>query len=255
MREPLLMRAIGASDAAPVANRPPAAAPTAQLPPHLPGHLPALVPADAAVRGTAGHGGSDGDMPRIGPNAITRVAEALHAQLGDAAADAVFATAGLSGYRQRPPEAMVDERHVIALHRALRASLDADTTGAIARDAGWRTGDYLLAHRIPRPVQMVLKVLPAGWASRILLAAIGRHAWTFAGSGVFTAHGGHPSRFSIAGCPLCRDSRSTRMSPSCAYYAATFERLFRELVARDARVTEIACEATGASACTFEARW
>ena len=51
-----------------------------------------------------------------------------------------------------------------------------------------RTGDYLLAHRIPKPVQALLKRLPAPLAARVLLAAITRHAWTFAGSGRFEAH-------------------------------------------------------------------
>jgi len=49
---------------------------------------------------------------RIGPNAITRVAEALNARFGSAVD--VFADAGLAHYLAAPPEQMVDEREVIA---------------------------------------------------------------------------------------------------------------------------------------------
>jgi divinyl protochlorophyllide a 8-vinyl-reductase len=44
-------------------------------------------------------------------------------------------------------------------------------------------------------------------------------------------------------------------APVCDYYAATFEGLFRALVHPAARVVETECEACGAPACIFEARW
>ena len=37
--------------------------------------------------------------------------------------------------------------------------------------------------------------------------------------------------------------------------AATFEHLFRQLVHRDTRCTELSCEARGDDACRFELRW
>jgi divinyl protochlorophyllide a 8-vinyl-reductase len=100
---------------------------------------------------------------------------------------------------------------------------------------------------------VLLRVLPAPLASRILLKAIAGSSWTFAGSGTFSAQAGHPVRISIAACPLCRDV--TADEPICDYYAATFERLFRVLVSRHARVTESQCQAMGADACIFEVRW
>jgi len=210
---------------------------------------------------------------RIGPNAITRVAEALTARFGADCAAQVFAAARLQQHLVTPPAEMVDERDVMALHAALRGRLGAADARAIARDAGLRTADYLLGHRIPRPVQGLLKLLPAPWASHLLLRAIGGHAWTFAGSGRFSSRGGRPTTFAIAGCPLCRPAapaaspalaaaadgsaarRPADPSASCAYYAATFERLYRVLVARRAVVTETACEAHGAPACCFVIRW
>lgn len=192
----------------------------------------------------------------IGPNAITRVAQVLPAWRGTAYAEQLFERAGLRRYWHRPPEQMVREDEVRALHGALREALPAEEAAAVSRAAGRATADYLLAHRIPRPVQRLLKALPASLAARVLVAAITRHAWTFAGSGEFSAP---PSRndarvlLQIRGNPLCRGLRSG--VPACDYYAATFERLFQVLVHRDARVRETACEACGDEACRFELRW
>ncbi|TDH63197.1 bacteriochlorophyll 4-vinyl reductase [Dankookia rubra] len=182
---------------------------------------------------------------RIGPNAITRMAEALPAD----AVDALFAEAGLAAYRRAPPAGMVAEREVAALHRVLRARLDRAAYAAAAWEAGLRTGDYLLANRIPRLAQGLLRALPAALAARLLCAAIRRHAWTFAGSGAFAARPGTPTLLSIAGCPLCRGAVSGQ--PACGYFAASFERLFSRLVHRRARVTETACAAMGDPACVF----
>ncbi|WP_198369324.1 bacteriochlorophyll 4-vinyl reductase [Roseomonas rosulenta] len=193
-----------------------------------------------------------GATGRIGPNAVTRLAESLDALRGHAETIAVFAGAGLRDRLAEPPERMVDEAEVIALHAALRARLP-DQAAAIATDAGRRTADYLIAHRIPRVIRLVLPRLPARIAARILLAAIGRHAWTFAGSGRFSVLHGRGARFAIAGGPLARGVQAP--APVCDYYAATFEGLFRALVHPMARVKETACEACGAPACMFEVRW
>lgn len=190
---------------------------------------------------------------QIGPNAVTRLAEALEARHGAGAAGPVFGRAGLAHRLAVPPEQMVAEEEVIALHAALRASLPPAQAEAVAADAGRRTAEYLLAHRIPRPMRALLPRMPARLAAWVLLKAIGGHAWTFAGSGRFAMLPGFPVRFSIAGGPLARGVRSA--VPVCAYYAATFEGLFRALVHPAVRVRETACEASGAPACIFEARW
>lgn len=187
---------------------------------------------------------------RIGPNAIIRMAEALRVEVGAEGTAQLFEAAGLAHYLAEVPQHMVDERDVIALHRVVRRELGLDRTAHVAREAGRLTGDYVLAHRIPKPAQYLLRILPRALARRALLAAIGRNAWTFVGSGVFSAETGPVVRITIANCPLCRDEQAAR--PLCDYYAATFERLFRELVARDIVAREIACQAQGDPACVFE---
>jgi divinyl protochlorophyllide a 8-vinyl-reductase len=195
------------------------------------------------------HGDGPADPSRIGPNAVTRLAEAL----GPTRADRVFGAAGLSHRLADPPGSMVPEAEVTALHRAARAQLGEDAADAASREAGRLTALYLLANRIPRPLQAVLKRLPAGLAARILTGAIGRHAWTFAGSGRFRVLPGTPMRLEVAGGPIPRAGAAGH--PVCGYYAATFETLFRALVSPRTQVAEVACEAMGAPACVFELRW
>jgi divinyl protochlorophyllide a 8-vinyl-reductase len=179
--------------------------------------------------------------------------EALCAELGSAPTAALFGRAGIEVYLRDPPQHMVDETQVTRLHAVLNAQLAPDQARRIGRDAGARTGTYLLENRIPRPVQRLLRILPAPLASRLLVAAIGRHAWTFAGTARFRAHGARPVWFRLDACPLCRGAVAS--TPCCDFYAGCFERLFRALVAPTARVTETACAAAGAPACRFEVLW
>jgi divinyl protochlorophyllide a 8-vinyl-reductase len=187
---------------------------------------------------------------RIGPNTILRVHQAMEAGGNPAQIRQVFETAGIAVYLERPPSQMVDEREVTALHQALRDVLGLEQARAVGRDAGRLTGDYLLANRIPPFAQAILKVLPAPLAGRLLIKAIERNAWTFAGSSVFTYSAGRSFHLSLAGCRLCVGAVSE--VPLCDYYSAAFERLFRELVAPQARVTEVQCQAQGYPACLFD---
>ncbi|BAM91862.1 4-vinyl protochlorophyllide reductase [Bradyrhizobium oligotrophicum S58] len=206
------------------------------------------LPRAAAV---SGHG--DHAAGRIGPNAIIQTAEALRLLLGEDTTRRVFAVARLDGYLSVPPAGMVDEAEVIRLHGALRTVLDDETARAVATRAGQLTAAYLLAHRIPSAAQRVLRLLPARLAGRALTRAISAHAWTFAGTGTFTARPGRPTLYEISHCPLCREHHGDHAV--CDFYAATFETLFATLVHPNAHAREIGCEATGAHACRFEVDW
>lgn len=187
---------------------------------------------------------------RIGPNAVIRLAEALDALESKAVTKRLFIAADLESYVHSPPQAMVPEDDVTLLHRHLRHDLKPTRAATVSWLAGQRTADYLLANRIPRPVQRLLKLLPARLAAFILLKAIGAHAWTFAGTSRFTWRMGHPITLTFEDCPLCRGDHAGE--PCCSYYAATFERLFRELISSKTDVRETACIAMGGEACRFE---
>ncbi len=190
-----------------------------------------------------------GAAGRIGPNAVTRLAEAL-ADMEDGGAERIFASAGLLRYLDHPPAEMVPDEDVARLHAALRQELGHERAAEISDRAGRLTADYLLAVRIPAFSQLILGRLPSRLALRVLLKAIGRHAWTFAGRGRFGwRREGRNFVLSLAGGPLSRDA--TADAPVCAYYAATFERMFQVILRRPVAVLETACEATGAPACEF----
>jgi divinyl protochlorophyllide a 8-vinyl-reductase len=185
---------------------------------------------------------------RIGPNAVTRLAEAADDKLGTAACDRLFREAGLAHHRADPPGHMVAEADVVALHRTL-ARLHPGAASRIAADAGVRTARYLLAHRIPRPVQVVLRVLPPGLAARVLLATIGKHAWTFAGSGSFVARVGGGVQVRIEGGPFTAPDAA---APLLAFYSAVFAHLFSTLVSPR---TQVARAQVDGMLCRVEMTW
>jgi divinyl protochlorophyllide a 8-vinyl-reductase len=186
-------------------------------------------------------------VSRIGPNAILQLVPVLDEALGAESRARLLATAGIA---QLPDgRSMIDEGPVVRLHQALRAACP-DEAAELAARAGRRTGDYILAHRIPKPAARVLAMLPAPFAARLLARAIGRHAWTFAGSGRFRIAGFRPLTFEIDDNPLVRGETSP--TPLCVWHAQVFERLYRVLVADDYRATETACGAVTGGACRFE---
>lgn len=188
----------------------------------------------------------------IGPNAVIQLGEALRAMAGEQRTAGLYRDAGCAAWFTSRPDAMVDERRTAALHQALHRGLPEEAPRILA-EAGRRTGDYILAHRIPRPAQWLLRHLPAGLAGPVLLDAIARHAWTFAGTGRFSARRGHPYLVEIAANPLVAGERAA--APVCIWHAAVFRRLFQALVHREASVLEIACGAAGAPACRFDIAW
>lgn len=180
---------------------------------------------------------------KVGPNAVTQVAAALRAVGGDALASQVFLAANMVDVLATPPVRMIDQDVAAQLHEALRLSLPRKDAQQIAADAGRRTAGYLLANRIPKPAQMLMKILPAPLSARILLKAMAANAWTYAGSGRVETRA-TPCTIEIIENPLAQ--------PGCPWHVAVFERLFQTLVTPNATVAHTACCANGALACRFE---
>ena len=180
--------------------------------------------------------------PLVGPNAVIRTGLALTALAGRAAARAVYLRAGRPDWLDAPPTAMTPQDDAAALFAALRAERPGDWR-AVAALSGRMTADYLLANRIPALARLALRAAPPRLAARLLVAAIGRNAWTFAGSGGFEAAAGDPTVLRIAANPLAQ--------PGCPWHVAVFETLFRRLVSAQARVSHPACCGRGDAACVF----
>lgn len=209
--------------------------------------------------------------PQIGPNAILQLLAAVGARFGEAARKDLLERAGLARYLATPPHAMIPQADVIAAYETLVCRYPLEQAEALAAEAGARTADYLLANRIPKPVQWLLKLLAAPLAARLLFGAIGAHAWTFAGSARFSyvflsGRAGNRSgvAFALQGCVLGggppeawpRSGKPVLAEfPMCVFYQATFSRLGRELISPKVVVVETACVSDGAQECEFLLSW
>lgn len=184
---------------------------------------------------------------------ITGIAEVLPMRVGSRASQALFEAAGLlDAWRQRP-RGLVADAELRRLHRVLRETLGLPTARAVARDAGARAADHLLATHLPRWKQSLLRRLPAAWAARALGAELRRLAWTFAGDGEVRVQPGRPTVVTIRGNPLCKGVQAAE--PGCDFVCALLERLAVVLVDPGCRAVETDCESCGAPACRFELRW
>lgn len=159
----------------------------------------------------------------IGPNAILQLLPVLKLRLGDARMQEICIAAHLSALPDGT--AMIPEDDAARLHQAVRR-LEPQRADFLLREAGQGTADYILAHRIPRFAQLVLKLLPSPLAARFLARAIAQHAWTFVGSGTFRAIS--PWCFEIDHNPLHAGEDDRAASP--VWNAAVFDRLYHALV-------------------------
>ncbi len=188
---------------------------------------------------------------RIGPNAIIQTVAVLQERYGTPlAADLLHRATGRT--LDELPSHMVDEGEVHDLLVLCLEQLGATRTRELLRESGDRTALYLLDHRIPRPVQWLLRALPARAALRLLARAMAQHAWTFAGSGAFVFRAASTPTFAIRDCPLCRGL--TLSAPVCDFYTGTFERLLDTLVRPGTRVTQVDSAASGGCCCRYAVR-
>ena len=185
--------------------------------------------------------------PRIGPNSVLQLVPVLDEVLGSGPREMLMAESGL---RELPPDdGLMEEAPAALLHQAVRAHYP-ELAPELTRRAGLRTADYIISHRIP-PVVMQLLVLSPPWLSAPLLArTIEKHAWTFAGSGLFRVVSRHPLVFELHDNPVVRGESAGE--PLCHWHAAVFQRLYNSLVDKELVCTETACCATGSDCCRFE---
>ncbi|MCR9121481.1 MAG: bacteriochlorophyll 4-vinyl reductase [Phyllobacteriaceae bacterium] len=200
--------------------------------------------------GTAGapvfHVAAGAPKPTVGPNAIIQTRMALRELAGGETCQTIFAAAGLEHFADADPHAMVEADIVNALNRQIAAELDAKTAHAVMKRAGELTGDYILANRIPKAAQWLLKHLPRGIAQRLLLTAIARNAWTFAGNARIEQG---PDFIAIHDNPICLGKVGFS---SCVWHAAVFRRLFQTLVDPAITIHETECVGWGSDVCRFE---
>ncbi len=139
----------------------------------------------------------------IGPNAVLQMLPVLDQVVGPARRKEIVAASGLRSVPDGTQ--MIPEDDAARLHAQVRRD-EPSLAAFISQQAGTATARYILKNRIPRAVQMLLKVLPAGASAKLLSQAIEKHAWTFAGSGQF--HVVDPMTFEIIDNPLIKGEAS-----------------------------------------------
>jgi len=161
----------------------------------------------------------------VGPNAVIQLGKALDHLLGRPTTQKVFLEGGHPDLLSDPPRDMIHETIPASLMAGLWKTLNPDDAKAVASDAGWRTADYVIANRIPRPVKWLLSCAPRPLGARLLLNAIRRNAWTFCGSGLCRIEHAPTLAVVLVGNPL--------PTPEGTWHVAVFERLFQRLVSNE----------------------
>lgn len=184
---------------------------------------------------------------RIGPNAIIQTIAALRERHGPEELRSLLA-GDAEGYLSRLPHEMIPEQEFHALVGLLVARLGAERAGEILYRSGQGTANYVRDNRIPALARALMGLLPAAARLRLLLPAIGRHAWTFVGSGTFRFGLGRRPWVSIAGHP----GQGDLAAALCRYYCGAFTQLLRRLVSEEIVLREVTCQTRGGDACLFE---
>ncbi len=184
------------------------------------------------------------DPARIGPNSIIQTVGALRVSCGEAEADDLLTRSGEGHLVDHLPEEMVNESEFHRLVQVLVAELGPEQTAQVLHESGERTADYLLAHRIPRFFQRLVKVLPRRAGLALLLWAVSFNAWTFVGSGQF--------RFAVGRELVIRVHVShPSVLPVAHFYGGTFTRLVHILIDPQATVRTAADQTAHGIDCTY----
>ncbi len=181
---------------------------------------------------------------KIGPNSIIQTVGALESAYGKSRADEILTNAGQGHWIGNLPSEMTDESKFHALVTALQKEIGETATAGILKESGERTAKYLLRVRIPGPFQKIVKLLPPGLAFRVLLFAISKNAWTFAGSGEFD--------YSSKPSPNINVKVTFPSEPVVGnFYLGTFIALLRELVNPNTSIRENIRKESGAIVCRY----
>ena len=181
---------------------------------------------------------------KIGPNSIIQTVAALEARYGKAEAEARLAVAGYGHLVGNLPSEMVEEEKFHSLVTALDGEIERKELEEILTDSGERTAAYLMKVRIPGFFQKILKPLPPPIAFRLLLFAISKNAWTFAGSGDFS--------YTTEKTPLITVRVKSPTVPVVGYfYLGTFTKLLKELVNPKTRIDELTTGESGSFVCRY----
>jgi len=196
---------------------------------------------------------------KIGPNTIIQTVRVVRERYDAERMAEILRHGGQDHLIEHLPTEMVYEDEFHALVWMLIDQLGAVTTAEILDASGAYTAHYLLQHRIPKPFQHLLKLLPRDIALTLFLLAISQNAWTFAGSGKFTFVTGSDPKIIISNPAPLQQGESTATDPGdgiypyaiCHFYAGTFETLLRILIDPQTTLQKVDCQTDADIRCGY----
>ncbi|NWJ45810.1 MAG: bacteriochlorophyll 4-vinyl reductase [Chloroflexi bacterium] len=191
---------------------------------------------------------------KIGPNSLIQTVRAMRRIYGDEKARRILEEGGQGFLWDHHPGEMIDEGEFITLARMLYSNLGVQETLPLLRLSGNLTGEYVLANRIPKFAQRIIKFLPRKLRLKVMLNAIGKNAWTFAGSGKYSFTLSPQLQINLDES-IIRHAISKANVPVCSYYTGAFETLLKTLVDAHIQVEEIECAIRGDSRCVFQIKF
>ncbi len=192
------------------------------------------------------------DLPRqqrrkgfVGSQAVLPLINTISRKLGADAARRLMNEARMHALPD--PGEPVRERQAAILHQSLRRDYP-EVAEAIQREAARDAVEWLIQNRIPVQARLLLSNMPWSMAVWMLGRNAVQNAWTFGGSGKFTALSTH--EFQLIGNPLIKGETSA--SPICAWHEELFQQTFRRMAHSRLKCVETSCMAAGAIACRFQ---
>lgn len=181
----------------------------------------------------------------MAPFIVLEMAKAVDEVLGPDDLEAALKEAQL--FRLPSATEPVREDKVARLHQAVRKLWPREAAD-ISRLAGKRAAHRIIETQITERAQSMLAKMPRATGAWLLAKTARQNAWIFGGSGQFVVES--ESRFVLQGNPVVLGEESD--AAVCHFHASLFEELFTTLIHPRLVCKEVACQATGARACTFE---
>ncbi|MCF2872417.1 bacteriochlorophyll 4-vinyl reductase [Octadecabacter sp. G9-8] len=141
----------------------------------------------------------------------------------------------------------VREDKAARLHQTVR-KLWPEDAAEISEIAGKAAAQRIIETQITVRAQAMLAKMPRATGAWLLAKTARQNAWTFAGGGDFIVES--ESRFVLHSNPVVFGEVAN--GAVCQFHASLFEEMFRTLIHPRLVCKEVACQASGADACTFE---
>lgn len=181
---------------------------------------------------------------RIGSDAVLQTLDALSEVGGVHLVQRIVDVAGLRYVVDQTLPDMVPQSVFSALVQSIEDMLPRSQVDLVAVKSGRKTGAILLEQYIPDMAQKLLRTLPKRVAGPLLLHALEKHAWTFAGSASVHHIDGPPLKLVIGSNPMA--------NWGCLWQCALLETVFRHVISPDARIWQMACCASDSTKCCVD---